>query len=81
MFLLINAFYLRKLKLSKSKEKYICFYGKKRIQIGAFASGRSHSGKPSKSAVIHLCARGIKCASFMLFILEFGLFQQSVFSL
>ena len=71
MFLLKNAFYLRKLKLSRSKEKYIYFYGKTRIQIGAFASGRSRSGKPSKSAVMYLCARGIKCASFYAFYIGF----------
>jgi hypothetical protein len=44
---------------------------KKRIQIGAFVSGRSRSDKPKKSAVMYLCARGIKCASFYAFYIGF----------
>ena len=72
MFLIKDTYYLRNLKLSKSKEKYICFSVKKRIQIDAFVSGRSRSDKPRKSAVMYLCARGIKCASFYAFILDVG---------
>ena len=82
MFLIKDTYYLRNLKLSKGKEKYISFSVKKRIQIDAFVSGRSRSDKPRKSAVMYLCARGIghqMCLflCFLYWILE--MFQQCVF--
>ena len=79
MFLIKDTYYQRNLKLSKSKEKYICFSVKKRIQIGVFVSGRSRSDKPRQSAVMYLCARGIKCASFYAFYIGFWNCSNSAF--